>query len=210
MDFEKYKIRMNIRSCCLFEQLTGKNFFQMSDGEDMLQLMYSVLVANNDLMFSYDAFLVLIQDPKVFKWLEGEYKRITDFSSQLKVFDNKNDDSDVKKDESNLTMTEIASSLIVQYHLDPHYVMNEMQLWEIMPYFKVADAMTKAEMVEKRFWTYMQIAPHINTKKCSSPESLVSFEWEKKKRKEEFNKNAENAAAFFAKQAKADNSDAGK
>lgn len=197
MDFEKYKIRMNVRSCCLFEQLTGKNFFQMSDGEDMLQLMYAVLVANNDLMFSYDAFLILIQDPKVFRWLEGEYKRITDFSSQLKVFDNKNDDTDGKKDESNLTMTEIASSLIVQYHLDPHYVMNEMQLWEIMPYFKVADAMTKAELVEKRFWTYMNISPHINTKKCSSPEDLIAFEWEKKKKREEFNKNAQAAAAFL-------------
>lgn len=205
MDFDKYKIRLTVRACCLFEQLSGKSFFHMEENDDMIKLMYAVLVANNDLMISYSAFLVLIQDQKVFKWMEGEYKRITEFSSQLKAFDVEESEGEEKKTETGLSMMEIASSLIVQYHLDPHYVMNEMQLWEIMPYFKVADAMMKNELIEKRFWTYMNIMPHINTKKCSSPEDLIAFEWEKKRKKEEFNKNAAAAAAFLGVERKEEN-----
>lgn len=200
---------MTVRTCCLFEQLSGKNFFKLETNEDMLKLMYAALVANNDLMFSFKTFLTLIEDHKVLKWIETEYRRITEFSDQLNSFKVKKVDGVDGKDhdEAILTMTELASSLIVQYGLDPHYVMDEMQLWEIMPYFNTADAMSKNHMIEQRFWTYMTIAPHINTKKISSPEGLVSFEWEKEKKKEKFNKEVKGASAFFAKQAKAEEKD---
>jgi hypothetical protein len=60
---------------------------------------------------------------------------------------------------------------------------------------------TKIELVEKRFWAYFNICPHIDNKKIKGPEDLIAFPWEKEGKKEnalqymEKNKNA--IDAFF-------------
>lgn len=201
MDFDKYTIRLSIRACCIYEQLTGKNFFHIRTDDEAIVLMYAAFVTSNDLMISLKTFMQLLQDKKVAKWIEREYQRVTDFSNQMKAFDNVDGEGE-KGGENvmNLTMTQLASSLIMQHGIDPHYVMNEMQLWEIMPFFTAADELFKTEMVEKRFWTYMQIMPHINTKKCKGPDELIAFAWEKEHKKSDFEKGAAAAATFFARQ----------
>lgn len=182
MKFEDYVIKMNLKTCCLYEQIFGKNFLKMEDSEDALELMYCCVVANNpSLLMTYDVFKVFIQDKKVSRWIEKEYERISKFNSQIKA---KEQDTDKKEDdEEEITITDIASALIVRYGIDPHYVMFEMELWEIQPYLNQADIQRKADLVTQRFWTYLTIAPHIDGKKIKSPEDLVPFEWEKKSNK---------------------------
>ena len=53
--------------------------------------------------------------------------------------------------------------------------------------------MNKKESLEKdRLWTYRNISPHINTKKCKSPDKLLPFPWEIQEKKEKQIKELEN------------------
>ena len=81
MDFKNYKIKLNVKTCCLFEQMTGKSFLAISDLDDILHLMYASLVVNNDSLFmTYSVFTKLVQDIKVAKWIESEYQKIQEYN----------------------------------------------------------------------------------------------------------------------------------
>lgn len=188
MDFEKYKIKINIKSCCLFEQLSGKSFFKMDDNEDVSMLLYCSLIVNNDIRMTYKVFQVLLQDKKVIKWLSKEYKEIMDYMGQFSG--EKEEDTESESGETQtMTLTDIAASLIVRYGLDANYVMYNMELWELEPYFKAADEQVKTDLVTQRFWTYLTILPHVDGKKIKSPDDLCPFEWEKESKKKKTEKD---------------------
>lgn len=184
MDFSKYKFRLNIKACCLYEQLTGKNFLKLGPDDDALMLVYCCLVVNNpELIMTYKVFQTLMADKKVSRWITREYNRISEFNLQIKQTELPEKEEKKKEDIEieEIKMTDVASSLIVRHGIDPHYVMYDMELWEIQPYLNAADIKRKNELITQRFWTYLTIAPQINTKKVKSPEDLVPFEWEEKK-----------------------------
>ena len=193
MDFDKYTIKLNLKSCCLYEQLSGKSFFKLgNDVEDVILLMYASLITNNpSLLMTLNTFRVLIGDKKVSKWISDTYQTIAECNAQLKgiqtTFEEENDEQAPEVDGDELTINDVATSLIMQHKLDAHYVMYEMALWEIKPLLQCAENCKRAEMVEKRMWTYLTIMPHIDAKKCKSPEKLLPFAWEK----ELIKKNAE-------------------
>lgn len=186
MDFEKYTIKLNLKSCCLYEQISGKSFFKLgNDVEDVILLMYASLVANNpSLLMSLNTFKVLIGDKKVSRWISDTYKTIAECNAQIKGIDTAFEEdsqtpNESDNDEHSMTMNDIATSLIMQHKIDAHYVMYEMSLWEIKPFLQCAENCKRADMVEKRMWTYLTIMPHIDAKKCKSPEKLLPFAWEK-------------------------------
>lgn len=210
MDFSKYRLKINIRACCLFEQLTGKSYFTIGTYADIIDLIYCSLVANNEsLMMTREVFSTLILDKKVKRWIETQYKDITEFQAQLKGLKVKEGEEkgDEEEDNKTMTMTELASTLIVRYGVDPHYVMNEMELWEIEPYFEAIDVQRKNDLITQRFWTYLTILPQIDGKKIHGPEDLVPFDWEKDKKtrqQEELDNNTKAALAFLGGQNKAE------
>lgn len=199
MDFEKYVIKLNLKTIAYWETFTGKNFFRMSesDADDYLKLIYSSVVMNNPtLVMDYGTFKILAGDRKVAKWIENEFKRIMAFNEQTKMFasdEKEENDGNNSKDDMEMKMTDVAIALIMRYKLDPHYVWYDMELWEIQNYFKLAEEMKKESLIEKRFWTYLTVAPHINTKKCKTPQKYLPFDWEtaeiKKKKMKELQEN---------------------
>lgn len=185
MDFSQYKLRLNIKACCLYEQITGNNFLKMSTVDDMLELVYCCLVTNNpSLLMTYKVFQTLVKDKKVSNWINKEYGRLSEFSAQIKSSiktDEKVEEGDEEaEDVEEVTMTDVAAALIVRHGVDAHYVMYDMDLWEIEPFMNAADVQRKSDLITQRFWTYLTIAPNIDTKKVKSPEDLVPFEWEKR------------------------------
>ena len=167
MDFKNYKFKMNMKSLLLFEKISGKSFFEISNEEDIEKLKYAILVKNNDDMtMTYDVYKVFARDKKVNKWLNESYLREASFISQTGLLNvgEKEDDGDEKDDDNDEVMTigKIVSSLIVQYGIDAHYVMNEMSTYEIYDFFRAAEA---------------------KAKKIKSPEKLIPFSWEAKERK---------------------------
>ena len=200
MDFDKYKFRLCIKACCLYEQLTGRNFFKLSAIDDIAELLYACLVVSNDnLLMTFDTFKTFASDKKVARWMIKEYSRISDFIKQFQKDEEgeKEEKKDAEKDAEEIRMTDVAAALIVRHGLDAHYVMYEMDLWEINPYLNAAEEKKKAELVTQRFWTYLTLSPNINTKKIKSPEELVPFDWEKGNNKAQKDLE-ENAAAAFA------------
>lgn len=192
MDLEKYLIKLNLKTIAYWETFTGKNFFRLSESnaDDYLKLIYSSVVTNNPtLVMDYGTFKILAGDKKVAKWIENEFRRIMSFNEQTKMFGSGEDESDNNvggnQKEDEMKMTDVATALIMRYKLDPHYVWYDMDLWEIQHYFKLAEEMKKEGLIEKRFWTYLTVAPHINTKKCKTPQKYLPFDWEQ----EERNKN---------------------
>lgn len=192
MDFKDLHIRVNIKSICYFEKITKKSFFSIMT-DDIPMLAYCCFVVNNPgNLVSFDAFLIMLKNKKIAKWLfdsiNKEFEHIMQFNAKGIT------DGEEKEGEEapSMKMSDIASSLIVRLKMDAHYVMYEMDLWEIQSYFEQWDGMQKSELVDKRFWTYLQIAPHIDSKKIKSPESLVPFKWEEeeiKAKKEQDLKN---------------------
>lgn len=194
---------MNLKACCLYEQMTGKNFLKMGSDDDVMMLVYCCLVVNNpSLLMTYKVFQTLITDKKVSMWIAKEYGKISEFNSQLKVPEEPQKEEKKKEDDEpeEITMTDVVSSLIIRHGMDAHYVMYEMDLWEIQPYLNAADIKRKSELITQRFWTYLTIAPNINTKKVKSPEEMVPFEWEEKKEdkiKKKLEKDTPAAVAFL-------------
>lgn len=184
MDFEKYVIKLNLKTIAYWETFTGRNFFRMNEGEaeDYLKLIYASVVVNNPtLVMDYGTFKILAGDKKVAKWIENEFRRIMSFNEQTKMFASDEDENNenTKSTDVEIKMTDVAIALIMRYKLDPHYVWYDMDLWEVQHYFKLAEEMKKESLIEKRFWTYLTVAPHINTKKCKTPQKYLPFDWEK-------------------------------
>ena len=187
LDLTKYKIKLNVASARLFEQLTGKSFFKMGE-EDAFQLAYAVLIANNpELNFTFDTFMLLLQDKKIANWITREIERENNFQAQLK-FTKRN--KLVEKAEEGSgdveplgTISDYASALIVNFGMDPHYVNYEMALYEMEDYFFIAEMKMRNELSNQRMFTFLTMLPHLDSKKKLAPEDILPFPWEQNAKK---------------------------
>lgn len=195
MDLSQYKMGLNIKAICYFEKITGKSFFGFGE-EDVLYLLYACFLINNpETKISFNVFMGIMQNEQIAKWAS------TQFQDALGIIQQFNKSIDEQKEEKfsmdqTSTMTDFATSLIIDYGMDAKYVMYDMDIWEIEKYFEAVNTHIKRKMELERFWTYIKVLPHIDSKKCKSPEALVPFDWEKdakKKRNEENLKNNEYA-----------------
>lgn len=186
MDFKDCKINVTVRALVLYEKLHKKPYNDCSTDEDMRYLMYAALIANNDITITYNVFETMLHNRKYMQWLLSAYQKIGDFQTQFTVVD------ETKEDDAKVWMSEIASTLIIHYGLEPSYVYDKMQLYEIGDYFKAIDQKRKDTYEEKRLWCYMQLSPYL-PKKIKTPSDLMPFPWEederKKKAEEDLNKN---------------------
>lgn len=202
------KIKLTIKACCLFEQLTGKSFFRCETQDDVLHILYAMFVDSSDTTITYKTFLAMLENRKLAKSLMKDYNDICKYLEQLNLtqrVEEYNKNSNAGGDEA--TITNIATSLIVLHGLDPSYVMEKMQIWEILPLFEAAETKRRAELVDKRFWTWLTICPHIDSKKIKSADQLFKFDWEKDSKKknwyqEDLDKKTEFIKAFFENQRK--------
>lgn len=189
-DYQDFKININMKTIMLFEEISGKSFYDM-DNNDIYLLVYCAVVVNNNLTITFSHFKTVMTNEKIARELFAKCQSELDFIEQFK---NKKEDvnNDVKSDEKPDKLTNIINILILQYGVDINYVMYEMKIWELPTFIKSLEEKAKSDMVEKRFWTYLQICPHIDSKKVKSPEDLLPFPWEKDERKQRNLKELEN------------------
>ena len=185
MDFDKYSLKLTMKAGLMYEQLTGKNFLDVADEMDAVYVMYCSFVTNNNVNITFEAFVNLMDDKKVANWIASEYTMMTQFTEQFqkKEEEEETNTQQGKKEEAKLTLTDAISTLIFENHLDPHYVMYEMDLWELTPLIIASSNQYKVDMEEKRLWAFINVIPHIDHKKCKSPEKMLPFPWDKEKRK---------------------------
>lgn len=206
-DYQEFKIKLNMKTILLYEEMSGKSFYDVG-GEDVMLLIYCALVVNNDLSLTKAHFDTIMKNEKIAREWINKCKSELDFIQQFekkveKKYEQDNTLSNTDK------LTDVVNMLILQHNLDINYVMYEMRLWEIAPLIKTLDEKVKADMAEKRFWTYLTICPHIDSKKVKGPEDLLPFPWEKEDKKQNalkfMDEHKEGIRAFFNKHKKEDN-----
>lgn len=208
MDMGNVKLKLNIRAMCLFEEISSKSVMDIADEMDVFQMLYACLVTNNEEWsnMSFDVFTLACQNEKLVKALIKEYTKIEGYLKQFRIATAK--EGEEHEDEgASMKISDAAYTLIAKLGIDPHYVMYEMELWEFKHYFEVYEQMQKDELIDKRLWTYIQISPHIDHKKCKSPEKMLPFPWEKEGKKEkerDLEKNKAGIMGFLSKQKKKD------
>lgn len=200
MDFQNYDIRLTIKAICMFERFCNKSFFDFTE-DDLVQLLYCTFYTTNNTEIMFDTFVLLLENEEVAKWAVMKYKDLLEVIQQFIRKEEEGEDAESTDAEvkNRLSMTDMATSLIVDYHIDAHYVMYEMNLWEIEAMYKACDTMVKKRYEEERLWAYIGVMPHIDNKKVKGPDDLIPFPWENKKdkKKKELEKNTSAAMAFL-------------
>lgn len=188
-----YTLKLNIKSIVLYERLTNESFSLFKpDVERVIPLLYCMLVANNDFTSTYeDAVEFLFSDEKFLSDLTKKLESLLKFQSQFSTTNFYQEEigkfkEEIKKDkpEKPVFVSQLIPILVSDCGLSIEYVMNEMHYSEIDLYIHYKDEKYKAEMEDKRFWTYLSMLPHIDSKKCKI-ENLIEFPWEKDKKKKE-------------------------
>ena len=84
---------------------------------------------------------------------------------------------------------DIVPVLVKDCGLDIRYVMDDMRYSDIPVFLRYREQRMRAETEDKRLWTYLITAPHLNPKKRVTVESFLPLPWEKEKKINEFRKN---------------------
>ena len=199
-DFSKYKIKINGKTMCAYESLTGKPFLKIETEDEIKHLFYCSLVINNEEFstMEYGVFEYLLLDQEVVSWMSDEYVKIGKYLAQFKAgigdFDEGGNIQGEEEENKAFYMLEAVTGLIVKMGRDPHYVYYEMEEWEISYYYRMMQELERSRLAEERLWTYLQVLPHVG-KKLGGPEKLLPFPWENSKKKLEDKMNKDTAAA---------------
>ena len=182
MDFEKYKIKLNIASAKLFERMTDKSFYEMED-LDILILAYCCLVANNEFFIPYESFLEIMKNRKIAVWIENEMEKIGNYLKDILKLNEETDGSEQKNNEKTEKpkLSDLSSDLIISYGMDPHYVNYEMPIYELDIYYKAAERKYHADIEERRLFSYLDNMS--NFKKKMKLEEYLPLPWETERKK---------------------------
>lgn len=191
IDLSNIKFELNIKSICYFEKLTGTSFYYFTE-DYLLELLYSIFHVNNpQFQISLEAFNLLLEREDIATYFINAFYNFSKTINQLQD-SKKTDEQNVDTPTNEKRITDYVNTLIIEYGMDANYVMYKMEVWELYDLFEAVDTKVKRDLINKRFWTYIQIMPHIDTKKIKTPEALIPYEWEQaeiKARKEQDLKN---------------------
>ena len=192
---DKRELTFNFKACMMFEKLTGESYFNITE-ENYVFLLYALYMAKHPHLYMtlVDFANIFGNNQKVAKKMLSEFEEYMEYMKQysdsVKEEIQETDDNGDEKPKH--TITDIVMYLITSCGIDPHYVMYEMEFWEIEPYMRYAEKNKKEELEMDRFWTFLNVSPHIDTKKCKTPDKFYPFPWEEKEKKVKQNKELEN------------------
>lgn len=199
MDYGKLRPRLTIRAAAMFENMTGVRLNDAaakaeSDPELAAKLLYCALAADG-LDLPYGKALPLLAGGMAERWAE-QLAADNEFAAQFIPAgdpDNEGREDDGKRDEP--WIRDIVPILVKDCGLDIRHVMDEMRYTDITPFLKYREDRMRAETEDKRLWTYLVTAPHLNPRKRVTVESFLPLPWEKQKKIDEFKKNEKEMTA---------------
>lgn len=198
---QEYNLKLSIKAICYFEQLTNTPFSKyMQKPDNILPLIYSVLVAHpeNNFNLPYEQAIVFLSNDKILDPVATGIKQELDFINQFSrhrdsMLDTAVPDSSStnvepsSNDDSAVFMCDIIPVLVGDCGLDINYVMNEMNYTDIDSFIHYREQKHQSELEEKRLFTYLIMAPHVDSKKIKKPEDILPFPWEKEFKQKKFN-----------------------
>ena len=196
MDYGKIRPRLTIRAAMMFENMTGVRINDAGrkaeeDPELSVKLLYCALAAGG-LDISYVKALPLLAGQTGERCAEM-MAADNEFASQFlpAVDTDKLDGAEVGKNETadEPWICDIVPVLVKDCGLDVGYVLDGMRYTDITPFLRYREDRMRAETEDKRLWTYLTVAPHLNPKKKVTPETFLPLPWEKERKVREFRKN---------------------
>lgn len=206
MDYGKIRPRLTVRAVVMFENMTGvriNDAGRSADPELAAKLLYCCLAAGG-LDMPYEKALPLLAGPAGERWTE----QLADENEMDRQFappadgdggdeiDGSDARSDARSDASGDVKAEnepwtrdIVPILVKDCGLDIRYVMDDLRYTDIPLFLRYREQRMRAETEDKRLWTYLVAAPHLNPKKRVTPETFLPLPWEKEKKINEFRKN---------------------
>ena len=203
MDYGKIRPRLTVRAVVMFENMTGvriNDAGRSADPELAAKLLYCCLAANG-LDMPYEKALPLLAGPAGERWAE----QLADANEMDRQFappadDNGSDEtdgSDARSDaggdvkaENEPWTRDIVPILVKDCGLDIRYVMDDLRYSDIPIFLRYREQRMRAETEDKRLWTYLIAAPHLNPRKRVTPETFLPLPWEKERKILDFKKNS--------------------
>jgi hypothetical protein len=194
MEKLNYTLKLNIKSIVLYERLTQNPFASFTPTiENVLPLLYCMLAANNEFTSSYEETVeYLFSDENFLSDLTIKLESLLKFQGQFsnatfykeEIEEEYKEDKNKSNEDKPIFISQLIPILVSDCGLDINYVLEDMHYSEIDIYIHYRDEKNKSSMEDKRFWTYLSMLPHIDSKKCKM-ENLIEFPWEKDKKKKE-------------------------
>lgn len=185
-------LKISIRSAIYYEKLADTPFSKYNDNTaDKLILLYCILISHkeNNYHKTFEEFMKedfnshLLKD--LLTKLNDEIAFMSQFNKNKKeeqVFDNQPDTS--TNEDNAIWIKDVVPILVDDCGLDINFVLDDLSYTDIEDYLRYRDEKRKANLLEKRLFTYLTILPHIDTKKKKfGPEDLLPFSWEEKEKK---------------------------
>lgn len=199
MILKDYKLKLNLKSACNYEYMMGKPYGSIGNEFEILTLAYCILLSNNDIDFTFETFLGLMRQKKVANEVSNAINRLIEVQGQFKPRKKTNqEDGEGKEGEGKeVWMSDLADYLIVNCSLDPHYIMYEMDLYEIEGLVESTLDKKKGDLVEKRLFAFLEMSPLKMPKNCKGPEDILPFAWEAEVKKKKLNEEEAKVAFNF-------------
>lgn len=197
---KEYKIKQTIRSLFLWEQITGRTF-EIKSTLDNYLYFYCILLANNENFISWDEFINIIdENPQIIIELSKKLTQSQEIENLLNT-DSEDNEKDKKK---RITIAELYSILVLQFGLNPDYVLDEIQTYEISSLMKYSFYKNRDDWEQSRLISF--IIAQSNSKKKLKLQDIIKFEWEKEEKEnttitkeeiENLSKQAEEFERYF-------------
>lgn len=167
---QDYKLKYTLRALFIYEQITGKAF-ELKTITDEYLFFYCVLMANNpDSSLTFEELIEAIdEDMGIMVEFQNFLKKELE-KQQLFITNN----ADAKK--KVLTTKEIYSALVIEGGLDPEYVLDKMQMYELEPLISNLHRKDRNSWEQARMIAYV-IAQCNSTKKLK-PTDIMQFTWD--------------------------------
>ena len=166
-------MKLTIRSIITAEKLLNKPFsdFDLSLEEDLKALIYSVYVVSEK-VFTLKDFQSLwdlkSERAKMMKFITTQLEYVQQFAEEGEA-------------SGKVWITALVNRLIATRRVEQSYILNDMWIWELNDILKASEDAVKEEMEEKRYWAFLTIMPHVDSKKINKPQDLITFAWEAEK-----------------------------
>ncbi len=190
-----FNLTPNFKAIRYFERMTNTSFLEVDKHTEFLpQLLYCCLLVHPENNFKM-TFEEACEEffPQYIDDLVKEFSIESLIINQFVNNHSNEDDSSINTTENSspakeehVYMSSLIPLLIIDCHLDANFVLNDMDYTDTELYFTSAIEHNHSEREDKRFWTYLQVLPHLSSKSgIKEPEDLITFTWEKDKKKKE-------------------------
>lgn len=191
----KYNSRLTCKAIIRVEQMLRKPFsaIDYSDETDLLTVLYCSVLVNNPERMTLDDFTELTKNGKQLSTMLREIEKDNAITNQ---FLQPQGEGETGESSEAVYLKDIVASLILA-GLDATYAMDAMTLADLPLFVDAYEKKKREEMEAARHWTFLSVAPHIDTKKIRNPMDFYTFPWEvEEKRKKAIKEMEDNTETF--------------